>query len=155
MPRPRALRIAASCWRWYANLAGLSVLSLGIGWALVVTIAERGEVVVVTEGPRIERARLYAGEPVIFVVSLRRREACPGEVVQTSLSRQSGGGSVITSRRRVVDHSVRTFEDFRYVEPQPLGLSPGPWRYAMTVESRCPDRTQIDTIADFDIEVQP
>ncbi|WP_407523684.1 hypothetical protein [Methylobacterium oryzisoli] len=50
---------------------------------------------------------------------------------------------------------MRSFDQHRYIEPQPLGLTPGPYRYVMTTESRCPDRSVVDTIADFDIEVMP
>jgi hypothetical protein len=111
-------------------------------------------VVIVTSPAAPITRKVHPGGTLEFVVSLARVEACPGEVVQTYITKGGGAGGSVTTRRRVIDSSVRAFENWHYREQVPANVEPGPARYVMTVDSRCPDHTEVDTIADFEVEVE-
>lgn len=142
-------------WRWFSNLCAMFLISCLIAWGVISAFSTRGDVVIVTSPVKVLTKQVKAGGVIEFIVSMKRVESCPGEVIQTYFQDNGGAGGSRSFRRRVIDISVRNFENWHYREPVPADISPGPVRYVMTTVSRCPDHVETDTIADFTVEIVP
>lgn len=89
---------------------------------------------------------------MVYSASLRALVSCPGEAILTWRSFGSGEPFNVTMRRTIIRPGI-SMPDATFRVELPDSVTPGKWRFAHEIQSQCPRRTQLDTIADFNIEV--
>ena len=151
--RTRLGRLLAGTWRAWCVLCGVAAASLPPSYALVSTFSGHGEVVRALSGPMPIKVVLHEGGQLSFIQTVERLEACPGEAIDTFTP--VDGGSIVVQRRPVVRQQMGVLKDLVINTQLPGSMPDGRWHYSLSVDSHCPLRERVDTLATFDIEVTP
>ncbi|GGC71011.1 hypothetical protein [Chelatococcus reniformis] len=153
-----ARRVIAQAWAIYAHMAGLALLSVGLGWGLVAIYAS-DEPVIIASGPVTNvTERVRAGSAVSYNIDMQRLQSCPGQWTATLTSITNHGPPAVVTISRPARPGVLApglYADIRVTVALPEAVTPGRWHYESGVTSRCPTRTRYDRLAVFDFEVTP
>jgi hypothetical protein len=145
-------------WNFYANAAGIGLLSIGISFLLVLPYDIESPVFEhsTTVKPQLVTPTIKRGGHVIYVVHTRQNQSCPGDIVTTFTSkteRTDQPPAVVTIRRPITRSDIGVYRDFPVALDVPDTVWPGKWTMTVAADSHCPLRSQTSTIAEFDLEV--
>lgn len=150
----------ARLWYWFSQLAGGAVIALAIAFGIVETFSTEGAVwrfdnVEVEGKPLAERegpVRVPRGGWLVYTADVVAIDSCPGEAVYTWFMKPPKPPTLIVTRRAVQLPGVnKPDQTFRHQVPE--NAASGPWTYTHTLQSRCPLRSQVDTVVTIEVEV--
>ncbi len=152
----RTIRFVRLAWAFYAQAAAVFVLSLLVGYGLVITFRtdENQPVVTLTGGPyAVTTSVPYRGQ-VSYAMDLVRSASCPGYVVYTLVSKTDHGPpAIVTFRRPIVSTEIKKFDKVPANIQLPDSVFPARWLFQSSVDSRCPTFERSDVLATFEFEV--
>lgn len=147
----RALRAALLC-IW--NTAALIAISLVVSYG-VVSFFSRDGAVWEGEDFHLFTTQVPVGGRMHWRIDTKSLESCPGDVVTSMVSRTNHGPPAIVTFRRPVLRVGQSTNDSVSSVQLPESVFPGRWIVTNAIESRCPKRNRLDTLATFEIEVTP
>lgn len=148
------LHYLSSAWTYYAHVAGVGVIAIGVAWLILTGLSDDGPVVIVVEGPKQITDRVPYRGTVAYTYDARRLQSCPGTTVATFTSiTNHGPPATVVIPRPVKSVDIRLYDEARVSYLLPESVFPGKWNLTTRLNSKCPTFERIDQLVSFDFEV--
>jgi hypothetical protein len=152
MPLRKAFLVASTVWGWYATLAGIGTLALGVAYLVLIASSGTGQVFdVVAAKPLVTTAK--PGGAISYTWTQDRHENCPGRVITRFSPIDSDNPSIIQTERPVAYTEAKLYKAIPVTIILPQSVTPGKWKLLDGVQSECLDRSRYDRIIEFDFTV--